>query len=231
MKPADFPTRTRAAIFDFDETMIDLEPQHTRAYEELCRALGSDYAAMPESFRKGSGRRVIDDIHELRSFFGWTGDVQTLFAQRQRIFDRACEEAELRLMEGVERTVRALHAKGLALAVASSSVAASIEAILRRTSLRELFAAIVDGSQVQRGKPDPEAYLVTARVLGVEPGQCIVFEDSHVGVIAAKRAGMYTIGVRNPNAGELQDLSAADIVLSSMSEVDPAWVTGSITAA
>lgn len=224
MKPSDFPTRIRAAIFDFDETMIDLEPQHTHAYEELCRILGNDYAAMPESFRKGSGRRVIDDIHELRRFFNWTGDAETLFAQRQRIFDRACEEADLRLMQGVERTVRALHAKGIRLAVASSSVAASIDAILRRTNLRELFAAIVDGSQVQRGKPDPEAYLVTARALDVEPRDCIVFEDSHVGVVAAKRAGMYTIGVRNPNAGEVQDLSAADVVLAAMSEFDARWV-------
>jgi beta-phosphoglucomutase-like phosphatase (HAD superfamily) len=74
---------------------------------------------------------------------------------------------------------------------------------------------------VRRGKPDPEAYLVTAEKLGVEAAECVVFEDSHVGVVAAKRAGMFCIGVRNPRAQTVQDLDAADVVVGSMSEALP----------
>ena len=206
-------------MFDLDETMIDLEPQHTAASEALCRENGSDYGAMPESFRRGSGRRVIDDVREMREHFGWQAPLEELFARRQEHFDAACRETDLAPMRGVRETVARLRELGLTLAITSSSVAASIAAILERLELRDAFALIVDGSEVVNGKPDPEAYLLTARKLGVAPADCVVFEDSHVGVVAAKRAGMYCVAVRNPRAQTRQDLSAADVVVESMSDV------------
>jgi HAD superfamily hydrolase (TIGR01509 family) len=207
-------------VFDFDETIIDLEPQHTAAYEVFCRAQGSDYQTMPESFRLGSGRRVIDDIRDLKAHFGWTEPVEVLFARRQEHFDALCRSASLRTMDGVDEAIRFLQDAGIPLAITSSSVRASIEEILTTLGLRDAFALIVDGSEVVHGKPDPEAYLVTARKLGVSAEQCLVVEDSQVGVLAAKRAGMECIGVRNPHAKSPQDLSAADLVVGSMREVD-----------
>lgn len=212
--------RIAAFIFDFDETIIDLEPQHTAAYEALCREQRSDYATMPEEFLKGSGRRIIDDIRDLKAHFGWPEPEAELFARRQEIFDAICATAELEPMPGVVETIRALRRSGATLAITSSAVRNSIEAILERLGIRDAFVLIVDGSEVTHGKPDPEAYLLTARKLGVEPGECVVFEDSHVGVVAAKRAGMICIGVRNPRAQTRQDLSAADLVVGSMLEVD-----------
>ena len=230
MIPDGFPRAARAVIFDFDETMIDLEAQHTFASSELCRVRGDDYERMPEAFRRGSGRRVIDDVRELRAFFGWHESVDELFAERQRYFDAACgigapqPDPPLRLMRGVERLVRALHAKGITLAVTSSAVGSSIDAILRQTGLREAFALIVDGSEVTHGKPDPEAYFLTLRRLQREASECIVIEDSHVGVVAAKHAGIYCVAVRNPNAGAWQDLTAADLELPSLEAFDIAWI-------
>ncbi|HWS72721.1 MAG TPA: HAD family phosphatase [Thermoanaerobaculia bacterium] len=214
------PIRFSAAIFDFDETMIDLEQQHTDASAALCRELGDDYERMPESWRRGSGRRVIDDVRDLRAFFGWQRDVDELFALRQRHFDELCRTADLALLPGVERIVRALHERGVTLAVTSSAVGSSIDTILRRFGLRELFALIVDGSEVVHGKPDPEAYLLTARRLRVAPRECIVFEDSEVGVAAAKAAGMECIAIRNPRAQQRQDLSAAKAVVESFEELE-----------
>ena len=211
---------TRAVIFDFDETIIDLEPQHTAAYEAFCGAMGVSYADMPESFRNSSGRRIVDEIREMRAHFGWTEPEAELFAVRRRIFDEICARTPLEPMPGVVPTIRALQALEIPLAITSSAVRASIEAILERLGLREAFTLIVDGSEVVHGKPDPEAYLLTARKLGVEPEGCVVFEDSHVGVVAAKRAGMYCIAVRNPRAQTRQDLSAADVVVESMRELD-----------
>ena len=210
---------TRAVILDFDETIIDLEPQHTGAHAALCRDLGSDYDLLPESFRKSSGMRVIDDIRQMREHFGWTGSEEELFAQRQRHFDELCESSELTLMEGVRETVEELHARGFTLAITSSAVGSSIEAILRRLGLRDCFALIVDGSEVTHGKPDPEAYLLTAKRLGLEPAQCVVIEDSHVGVLAARRAGMFCVAVPNPRAQTPQDVSAADLVIARIDEV------------
>ncbi len=212
-------TRAAAFIFDFDETIIDLEPQHTGAHAALCRDLGSDYEQMPESFRTGSGRRIIDDIREMRAHFGWTQSEEELMQRRQRHFDAICRESALEAMDGVIDAIRQLQSHGVPLAITSSAVGSSIAAILERLQIRDAFSLIVDGSEVVNGKPDPEAYLLTARKLGIAPSVCVVFEDSEVGVIAAKRAGMYCIGVRNPRAQTRQDLSAADVVVDSFREL------------
>lgn len=208
-----------AVILDFDETIIDLEPQHTAAHAALCRDYGADYEQMPESFRRGSGRRIIDDIRAMRAHFGWSASEDELFGRRQELFDAVCREANLEAMEGVRETIAKLRATGRPLAITSSAVKSSIEEILERLRLRDAFTLIVDGSEVTHGKPDPEAYLLTARKLGVAPERCLVFEDSHVGVVAAKRAGMFCVAVRNPRALERQDLSAADVIVGRMSEV------------
>jgi HAD superfamily hydrolase (TIGR01509 family) len=212
-------TGIEAVIFDFDETIIDLEPQHTAAHAALCRDQGVDYRDMPESFRKGSGRRIIDDIREMRAHFHWTVPEEELFARRQAHFDGICRKADLEAMAGVREMIARLQATNLPLAITSSAVKSAIEEILVRLGLRDAFTLIVDGSEVRHGKPDPEAYLLTARKLGVAPERCLVFEDSHVGVLAAKRAGMVCVAVRNPRALERQDLSAADVVAESMSEL------------
>ena len=212
----------RAAIFDFDETMIDLEPQHSAATAALCRDFGADYDALAEWIRFGSGRRIVDELAHIREAFGWSEPVEELLERRQRHFDEVCRTSDLTLMPGVEEAVRALHARGLTLAIASSAVGPAIDAILRRFGLRDFFAVIVDGSMVAHGKPDPEAYRITAERLGVGPRACVVFEDSHVGVVAAKRAGMTCIAIRNPSAYVTQDLSEADVVLGSFLDLDVA---------
>jgi beta-phosphoglucomutase len=221
--PVNFPSPVAAVLFDFDETMIDLERQHTAAYAAVCRELGADYAQMPEEFRRGSGRRVIDDLREMRAFFGWQEDEAQIFARRHEHFRAACDRDELHLLPGVERVVRALHAAGIPLAVTSSAVADTIELLMRRFALRDCFIVIVDGSAVSRAKPDPEAYLLTAHTLNVDPRSCVVFEDSRIGVLAARGAGAFCVAVRNPHAQLMQDLSAADLLLGSLEEVELGW--------
>lgn len=227
-RPRNFPHRVEAAIFDFDETMIDLEPQHTAASSRLAKAMGSRYEEMGEEFRKGSGRRVIDDIRDMRSTFGWQRPVEDLLAERQRYFEQEIATAtNLHLMTGVESMVSALQERRITLAITSSAVRNSIETVLDRFGLLSRFEVIVDGSEVERGKPDPQAYLVTAGRLGVDPAQCVAFEDAAVGVRAAKAAGMFCIAVRNPRAQIFQDLAPADVIVSSFEEVDPEWFSTS----
>lgn len=199
--------------------MIELEPQHTAASAALCREMGNDFFAMPETFRLASGRRILDEVAEMRARFGWSKPLEELMAIRQQYFRDACLGTHLDLLPCVEQVVRKLHDDGLPLAVTSSAVAAEIDAILRRTGIRDCFTMIVDGAEVTHAKPDPEGYVVTARKLGVAPAECVVFEDSNVGVRAAKAAGAFCIAVRNPHAYFPQDLSAADVVLDSFCEL------------
>jgi len=210
----------RAALFDFDETMIDLEAQHDAAHRALCAAMGSDYDALPANLTHRSGFRIIDDVRDFRDFFGWSEPEEELLAIRHRRFVEVCRTSKLELLPGVERVVRELHARGIRLAVTTSAMGDVVDEILRRFGLREFFDVIVDGNDVSVGKPDPAAYLITAQKLGVAPAECVVFEDSHVGVLAAKAAGMMCIAVRHRKARVWQDLSAADQVLESFEE----WV-------
>lgn len=207
------------AIFDFDETMIDLEVQHHAAYAGLCHAMGNDFNEMPASFRFSSGMRIVDEIATMKEKFGWTDSLEALLDQRTRIFLDELRHGELQWLPGVEDVVRALRARGRKLAIASSGTRAYIEEILQRLGLRDAFDTIVAGEQVTTAKPDPEAFLRAAALLGISPARCCVFEDSAVGVRAAKNAGMFCIAVRNRDAFTPQDLSPADVVVESMAEV------------
>jgi HAD superfamily hydrolase (TIGR01509 family) len=118
-------------------------------------------------------------------------------------------------MRGVPEVPRALAARGLRLAVASSSGPAVIETTLTALGVRPLFEAIVSGVEVARGKPAPDVFVEAARRLGVAPEACLVVEDSERGVRAARAAGMRCVAVP---CGETRhhDFSAATLVLPAL---------------
>jgi HAD superfamily hydrolase (TIGR01509 family) len=147
-----------------------------------------------------------------------------------------------RLSDAVELKPGAVHAldfchgRGAALAVASSSPRRLIDAALARFGLAARFAVVHSAEDEPVGKPDPAIFLATARLLGVAPGDCVVFEDSAAGVLAATRAGMACVAVPEsdptaasglPGAGGegralTEVLRRADVVLGSLLELDDA---------
>jgi len=205
-----------AAIFDVDELLVSLEPQHKRAERLLVAELGHDYDDLPQAIRTISGRRVHEVVAEIHDHFGWTQSVDEVYARRQELFMALVAESQFAPMPGAARTVGLLCDAGYPLAVASSGARAYLETVLGRLALRDAFDALVSGEDVTRGKPDPEPYLLAARRLDVSPARCVVFEDAAVGVQSAKAAGMACIGVPNPAALRRQDLSLADLVLPSL---------------
>jgi len=100
------------------------------------------------------------------------------------------------LLPGARECLLELRRRGVKIALGSASRNAPL--ILDRLNIASLFDAVVDGSNIIASKPNPEVFLRGARELGVEPGECVVFEDAAVGIIAAKRAGMCAVGVGNP---------------------------------
>lgn len=219
----------RAAIFDFDETMVQLEAQHDAASTALVAEHGDDYHRMPESFRHRSGHRVIDDVDEIRRFFGWSESLEELYRRRQELFHEECARAEIELLPGVEQVIRVLEEEGLRFAIASSGSGESIRRILERLGLGNLFRVVVAGEDVANGKPDPEPYRLAASRLDVRPDECIAFEDSALGVRSAKAAGCFVVGVRNPNAAIAQDLSVADAVVEGMEQLGRERLAGMLS--
>jgi beta-phosphoglucomutase-like phosphatase (HAD superfamily) len=108
----------------------------------------------------------------------------------------------------------------LHLAVATSSVSASARPFLERTRTKSFFDVILTGDEVQRGKPDPDIYLLTSKKLGMAPEACLVIEDALAGIAAAKAANMRVAAIpdsRFVDPGEYE--KEADYVLGSLSEI------------
>jgi len=214
------PVTFDAVVFDFDETLVNLEPQHVLASRLLCGEQGNDYDLLPEQMRTRSGTRVLDDVREMRDAFGWSQSLETLHQRRRQLFDIACATSVIAVMPGAREAVSRASALGLKLAIASSGDRPSIDRVLDTLGLRQYFSAVVGGEDVLHGKPDPETYLRAAEFLVVPPSRCLAVEDSGVGVRAARAAGMFCIAVRNPGARTRQDLNGADLELQSMTELD-----------
>lgn len=114
--------------------------------------------------------------------------------------------------------IRTLSKAGIPIAVGTSSNRDLAQLVLSQTGLADLFTAVVSGDDAARSKPHPDIFLEAAARLGVLPGRCVVIEDSTNGVAAAKAAGMFCVGFRNPNSTG-QDLTPADWVVRSMEEI------------
>jgi len=167
-------------------------PVHELAWRRYLESLGFDGSDIPSRMH---GRRN-DEI--VRDFLGETMDQHAVLAHgaaKERVFrDLLRERLRESLVVGIAEWLD--HVEGAPIALATNAERANIDFTLDGTGLRRYFDVIVDGSEVSRPKPAPDVYLRAAELLGISPRDCIVFEDSPVGVAAAVAAGMRVVGVR-----------------------------------
>ena len=208
--------KMKAYIFDMDGTMIDNVPYHVKAWKEFSRKYG----------------------HELseRDIVGWMG--MTNRAYQERILGRQVDDEESRRMSeekeiiyrelyrphmkpapGLVELLDRAQAKGVRLAVASGAPKGNINFILDGLDLRRYFPVLVDDSVYSRGKPDPECFLTAAKMLGVEPRDCTVFEDAVKGVQAGKAAGMEVVAMTLYTPAEELLAAGADRAIASFAEM------------
>src|SRR5439155_13625408 len=122
-------------------------------------------------------------------------------------------------MDGAVELIDALAAAGFLLAVGSSGPPENISLCLAKLGRRANFSAVVTGSDVTRGKPDPQVFELASERLGVPASVCAVVEDAVHGVEAAKRAGMISIGLTGTT--DRERLGSADLVVDSLRELSP----------
>lgn len=116
------------------------------------------------------------------------------------------------IFPGVEKLFADLTARGIRLALASSSKNAP--QVVQSLGIAKAFSAMVDGSMVRRAKPDPEIFLLAAHLIQVPAAHCVVVEDAAAGIMAARAAGMKCIGIGSP-----QQLGQADLVVATTGEL------------
>jgi beta-phosphoglucomutase len=182
-----------AFIFDMDGVIVDSNPQHRLAWEAFNLRYG---LATTEDMHKRMYGRRNDQI--VRDFFGEhlpDDEVASRgFAKEALYREMIADRVETMIVPGL-RDFLDRH-RNLPKALASNAEPANIDFLLERAGLRPYFRVVVDGHQVARPKPYPDVFLRAAGLLGVPPAECIVFEDSHSGVAAARAAGMRVIGLR-----------------------------------
>lgn len=120
----------------------------------------------------------------------------------------------VRAIKGAQDLVQGLASSGIKIAVASSSPKNEIVHVLRELGIADYFQAVVSSEEVAHSKPEPDVFLEAAKQLGVDPKECVAFEDTKNGSLSAKRAGMYVIGFENPDY-PAQDLSNANHVVKT----------------
>lgn len=207
----------QCVIFDMDGVIIDSEPLHYRVFEDHCKDLG--FKASTAEYDSFIGSAEAEMFAYLREKYRLPETVESLVENKRLRFLEYLRGLDEKPIPGVEALVRALAARNIKLALASSSDMAIIDAVLDKFNMAQLFDVVVSGAALERSKPAPDIFLRAAALLGVSPDVCLVIEDSKNGVTAAKAAGMKCIGYYNPNSGG-QDLSAADRIISRFSELD-----------
>ncbi|TFG93672.1 MAG: hexitol phosphatase HxpB [Syntrophobacterales bacterium] len=206
----------RAAIFDMDGVLIDSEPLWRRAEKEVFGRVG--ITLTKEMCLGTMGLRLDEVVAYWYQEFPWTKkspqqvEKEVLSAMHKLI----AEEGEA--LRGVHETLKRLQDAGLMLAIASSSPFSLIEAVVNKLGIRDCFQTLCSADEDEFGKPDPAVYLRTADRLEVDPRECIVFEDSLLGVRSAKSAGMTVVAV--PAADQYDDprFQEADFKVRSLPE-------------
>jgi HAD superfamily hydrolase (TIGR01509 family) len=205
-------TSPRAVLWDMDGTLADSSDHHWRAWRDAMAA--ADRTLTRAQFDAAFGQR---NDRFLRSWLGadLTDQQVARFGEDKEAAYRRLVEAEgLASLPGAVAWPRRLHAAGWRQAVASSAPRRNVEVMLRALGLDTIVETFVGAEEVVSGKPDPQVFLVAAAKLGVPPAGCIVVEDAAVGIEAARRAGMRSLGVSRTERLD------ADLFVPSLEELD-----------
>jgi beta-phosphoglucomutase family hydrolase len=185
-----------AYIFDCDGTLADTMPLHYRAWTRIVAELGGSFPK--ELFYEWGGKPTAQILTLLRDQHGLqVGDVQKAAERKEEYFLEMIDEVKpiVAVLQIARRWYRIKP-----MAVASGGFRRQIERTLDALAIRHLFDTVVCVEDYARGKPFPDPFLEAARRLNVPPSECLVFEDSPLGVQAAEAAGMQFVFVPRADA-------------------------------
>lgn len=203
----------RFALFDFDGVIADTETSNKVFLEKALAVFGVTLTNEERMSLVGT-----NDPHRIERFLSRANRTVTMEEYRaQRVISgNTYENGDITPMPGLISLLRDFRSKGIRTAVVSMTSLRLISIGLERMGMTDLFDTVIGGDMVTNHKPNPEPYQMAMERLGARPEECIVFEDSPVGISAGKAAGAFVVGYTG--ASIQQDTSEADCVLDCFSD-------------
>lgn len=198
----------KAVVFDLDGVLVSTDEMHFKAWSRLAREIGITTFTKEDNMRqRGVSRMASLEIVLEKSDRKFTDEEKNELAERKNSYycEMLKELTPKDVLDGALEFLKFLKKNNIKTAVGSASKNAPV--ILERTGLSEYLDAISCGLDVTKSKPDPEVFLVAAKKLGTEPSDCLVVEDAHAGIEAAKNGNMYALAVGAAYGDELADFS------------------------
>lgn len=209
----------KAALFDMDGTLVDNTAAHIRAFEIFCARYDVTDWKQRLSQAYGMGNddimRLIMPEEVIR-----TKGLAALADEKEAIY-REIYAPEIHPVAGLRELLERLHEAGIRCAVGSSGCRANVDFVLEKCAIGKWFEARISGDRVTHCKPDPEIYLTAAAALGVDPADCVVFEDAKAGIESARRAGAGRIValVTTLPREVLEQETQADLVIDNFAQL------------
>ena len=205
----------KAVIFDMDGVMIDSEPLWEKTEKIMMANRGLVYTPVYREKIVGLGQK--DSAILLKDTFGLEDETEEIINSRISILLDIYDE-ELELVSGLESLLESLSDSPLKVALASSSPIRVINFVLDKFELGKYFDPVVSGDMLENGKPNPDIYLHTAGLMGLNPTECVVIEDSINGVVSAKAADMNCIAVPDKRL-DPSGFKKADVIMDELEMV------------
>ena len=204
-----------AVLWDLDGVIADTGIYHCRAWQTVFPKRGANFTE--EDFMRHFGQRNDTIIRDTLGDSISPEEINIIASEKEVTYRRLVAE-NIKPLHGAIELIRSLREQGIKMAIASSAPPENIQIIIGGLGIEDYFNAIAWGREVAESKPNPQIFLLAARKLGIEPGNCIVIEDSVAGVAAAKSAGMKCLAVTNSHPRN--SLKAADLVIDTLEALD-----------
>lgn len=204
-----------AVIFDMDGVIVDNNPFHKEAWNVFCKkyALGINAGDLIQNVWGRTNEDILNFVFQRP-----LSDEEILkFADEKEALYRNLYKEFITPVSGLIHFLEDLKINNVQLGVATSALSDNLNFVMQHIPIRHYFSAIVDGSQITKGKPDPEVYLKVAEKLNVPPEYCVAIEDSFSGIRSALNAGMKVIGITTTHSKE--ELKETHITIKNFTEI------------
>lgn len=212
----------QAVIFDIDGTLIDNNSFHLQAWQQFFKK--RQRTLTEEEYKTHFNGKTNTDVRNYVFEQPLSNGAKETYTNEKEDLYREIYKPHIKPIKGLINLLQELKTDGIPIAIATSGIKVNIDYMFEHVDIKHFFKEVIYSKHIQKGKPDPEIYFITAEKLHVTPENCLVFEDSVAGVQSAKAAGMKVIAITTTHKHE--ELQLADKIIKDYDEISVKDILG-----